>query len=175
MRRNDYRYSISPAGHSRKSFILRAGPQIMGELSVRKIHGGEAVIAVDGAELRAFRTSILRKSLALSRRTDSEALCFTADMLSRGEIEAAGKKYCWEPANLNWTAWAWRGPQGRDLMLIKLTHGLGGTRGKVYASEKLAAAWQKELALLGWYLLLLDLNDFGAHFLSALQIAGSRI
>lgn len=168
------RYHISPEGKLGRSFVLNDGREILGSLWIHGLHAGSAVIKVDEAELDVSRTAIFRKSLALRRQSDSEAICFSANFLSGGKLATHGEEYCWAPANIRWSVWAWKDKRNKTLMEVRLRHSFSGLRGDILSAEPLTELWQKEIALLGWYLLSLNQADFGMHALSALKTYAGR-
>lgn len=170
----NHRYHISPLRNAFKTYALRESGEILGTLSLHGVHNATAKAKIGAAEMDIARTSALRKSLMLWRQSDSEALCFSADLLSQGRIETGGKEFCWKPINLRWTVWAWQDAHGRNLMEVSVRHSFRGIRGNVRSVKPLEETWQKELALLGWYLALLNETSFGTHILSAVRLAAHR-
>lgn len=172
---SSHHYHIAPDGNSNRNFVLSDGQETLGALFINRVHAGSAVIKVDEAELDISRTAILRKSLALRRQSDSEAICFSANFLSGGKLATHGEEYCWTPINIRWSAWAWKDKRNEILMEVRLRHSFSGERGYILSAEPLTKPWQKELALLGWYLLSLNRANFGMHALSALKTYAGQI
>lgn len=167
-------YLISRLKIGGQHFALKEGREVLGTLNIKGVNAGSASISVEGRETVLSRTALLRKNLILRRLSDSSAMHFETDLLSRGQIEVKGKKLHWVPVSLSWNKWAWRDANGRTLMEIKLRHGFGGVRGEVRSGIVIDEIWEKELALLGWYLLLLNHGNFGMHILSAFRVYSAK-
>ncbi len=168
MASHDYYYRILPENGSTSHYALLDGETQLGALALRNRHGSGATITVAGQTLLAKRSSGLRKHLRLEHVSGGGH--FAADALSRGSLELNGVTYRWLPQNARWTEWAWRAADGRELMRIVSHHRYAGHQAEVASPAPLDALGQ-ELALLGWYLTLLNHQDFGMHILTAIDLA----
>lgn len=153
-------------------YALFDGEEIVGTLALHNRNGASATIHSGAQLITVRRRTLFKKHLHIERGRGNAA--FTADALSRGVLTLGNASYRWFPRNPRWTEWTWQAKDGRDLLTIHAHHRLAAYQGDIYGVETDLNDLQKELALLGWYLLLLNQQNFGMHLLTAIDLRLGR-
>ena len=152
-------YRIIPV---RNGYELREGGKTFGRLVLQARHRASAEVRVDDSVMKLSRSALFRKHLT-GNHSHHGTLRFDAH-LAADTITLAGRTYHWSPRNASWTEWEWRETGSRQAIRIHMDY-LGN--GTVKTVEDLSGKEEKELALLGWYLVLLNHQDFGTHLIAA--------
>jgi hypothetical protein len=163
-----HRYLILPKGASQTRYELSDGKEALADLTITNRRGSNAIIEIGERTVTVGRSSGFKKHLHLDR--DPGEITFMADALSRGSLTLEGKTFRWLPQNFRWSEWGWQDSNDRKVISIHLRHLLSGYQGEVRSELPLLSDSQKEMALLGWYLLLLNQQDLGMHILTALDL-----
>jgi hypothetical protein len=163
-----HHYRIEPQRTSHMRYALRGGGKDLATLTLHNRHGSRGVIINGEQTIMVCRSSSLKKHLTIENMKGSAA--FVADSLSRGSLLIGEVVYRWAPKNLHWSEWAWHNEHGQEVLSIRSKHTLTGYRGDVRAKSPVLSDLEKELALLGWYLILLNQQHFGMHLLTAIDL-----
>ena len=167
-----HHYRILPQKGSATHYTLFGGEIQLATLVLHNRHGSQATIQIGTKTISIDRRAYFKKHLLVERAEGTAA--FMADGLSRGTFTTSDAAYRWLPHNVRWTAWAWQSEYGHQLLSVHLHHRLGTYRGDVRAGSPVLTDLQKELVLLGWYLMLLNQQHFGMHLLTALSVRSNR-
>ncbi len=161
-----HRYRIFPRG--RKEYLLEGEGVLLGTLSLRGIHRHKAVITIGTSKIELTRKAAFRKHVHLLR--GQEEIHFAATNASKGSLTLDGIRYNWIPQNIRWTSWAWQ-TDNRSSITLHMNDSFLRAQGSVQSGDALASEDDILLTLFGWYLLLLNHQNFGRHILHALSFA----
>jgi hypothetical protein len=164
-----YHTLLSAEDSSGKRFVLKDKDSILGTLALRRIHGTSATATIGETVLNLNRHHVFKKHVHLTRHGE-ETGTFRADLLSRGTLTLEGRTYHWVPKNAGWSTWAFEDESGAERLRINMHDRLTHPHGLVESAAELTG-YDKELALLGWYLLLLNRQSFGLHMLAAIDLS----
>jgi hypothetical protein len=163
-----HHYRIQPHKKSHMRYVLSGGGKDLSTLTLHNRHGSRGVIINGEQTILVSRSATFKKHLLIENMKGSAT--FTADSLSRGSLMIGDVTYHWAPKNLHWTEWAWHNEHGHEVLGIRSKESLVEHRGDVRAKHPVLSDLEKELALLGWYLILLNQQHFGMHLLTAIDL-----
>lgn len=168
-------YRIHPQKGSHPSFSLEREGKEVARLEFENGHGSSVKAKIGSGVYSISRKKGLTKDLHIQDEERQVHLGeFVANLLSRGTLSIAGKKYSWRPVNKTWTAWAWFDESGSEMLRINRKFHLIETRGEVHAKDALYHEVEMLLALLGWHLLLLGYQNSLEHLFSLIDARRMR-
>lgn len=143
------------------AYALRDGETTLVTLGLENRRGSAATARSKNAQWVFKTAKLFRREIHVHGKDEKKPVAgFSLGWRGNGELTLDGTTYRFGPSNRRWTEWSWKDSRGNELLRYRLKFGIFKIEADVHASPALKGAVLECLSMLGWYVLILNHQDF---------------